>query len=217
MSRFVSVAVIGYNKLKLKGMNRKHFVKLAGLSVATVATGVITGCANESSSQSAQANAKGQRARKAVYVPRGKNRFNEELMIWGIIPYQIKVSGKDTDGSLFSFEHAKMGKGGPPRHFHYDQDEWFYAMEGQFAFEVGDEKFVLQPGDSLFAPRMIPHVWAYTGDKPGTLLLAIQPAGSLEEFFRKSCAMAKPPTPQEAEQLFAAHGMKVVGPPLPIS
>ena len=198
-------------------MNRKHFVELACFGAAVAATGGMAGCKNRTSTNSAPAVLKGVRPEKAVYVPNGKNRFNEELMIWGIIPFQIKVSGKDTDGSHFSFEHAKMSKGGPPRHFHYEQDEWFYAIEGEFVFEVGNEKFVLRPGDSLFAPRMIPHVWAYTGNKPGTLLLAIQPAGSLEEFFMKSCAMTQPPTPQEAEKLFAAHGMKVVGPPLALS
>lgn len=198
-------------------MNRKQFVKLAAFGATVTATGVIAGCKNEPSSNSEPEKDKEVRAKKAVYVPSGKNRFNEELMIWGVIPYQIKVSGKDTADSYFVFEHAKMSKGGPPRHFHYEQDEWFYALEGEFAIEVGDEKFVLKPGDSLFAPRMIPHVWAYTGDKPGTLLLAVQPAGSLEEFFTKSCNMKAPPTPQEAEQQFAAHGMKVVGPPLLIS
>ena len=198
-------------------MNRKQFVKLAGFGAAVATTAGIAGCANRTLTNPASATGKGARAKKAVYVANGKNRFQEELMIWGIIPLQIKVSGKDTDGSFFVFEHSKMGKGGPPRHFHYEQDEWFYAMDGEFAFEVGDEKFTLRPGDSLFAPRMIPHVWAYVGNKPGTLLLAIQPAGSLEEFFIKSCGMTRPPTPQEAEQLFAAHGMKVVGPPLAVS
>lgn len=198
-------------------MNRKQFVKFAGFGAATVTTVGIAGCANKTIAKSSPAIAKGTRADKAVYVANGKNRFQENLMIWGVIPFQIKVSGKDTDGSFFSFEHAKMGKGGPPRHFHYEQDEWFYATEGEFAFEVGNEKFVLLPGDSLFAPRMIPHAWAYVGDKPGTLLLAVQPAGSLEEFFMKSCAITGLPTPQEAEQLFAAHGMKVVGPPLAVS
>jgi quercetin 2,3-dioxygenase len=198
-------------------MDRKNFVKLAGLGVVGAAAGGMVACTNRPTTHSAPAVVNGTRVEKAVHVPKGKNRFQEELMIWGVIPLQIKVSGKDTDGAFFSFEHAKMGKGGPPRHFHYEQDEWFYAMEGEFAFEVGDEKFVLQAGDSLFAPRMVPHVWAYVGEKPGTLLLAIQPAGSLEEFFMKTCAMTQPPTPQEAEQLFASHGMKVVGPPLDIS
>ena len=198
-------------------MNRKQFVKLAGVNAAVAVTGGIAGCANKSLTNTvppASLTAKGSGTGKAVYVPNGKNRFDKELMIWGIIPFQIKVSGKDTDGSFLIFEHAKMSKGGPPRHFHYKQDEWFYAMEGKFAFEVGDEKFTLQPGDSLFAPRMVPHVWAYLGDTPGTLLLAVQPAGTLEEFFMKSCSMTRPPTPKEADKLFAEHGMKVVGPPL---
>jgi quercetin dioxygenase-like cupin family protein len=198
-------------------MNRKQFVKIASYSAAIAATGGIAGCANKTLTTSSSSSMNGTRAEKAVYVTNGKNRFQEELMIWGMIPLQIKVSGKDTDGSLFVFEHAKMSKGGPPKHFHYEQDEWFYAMEGEFAFEVGEEKFTLRPGDSLFAPRMIPHAWAYVGDKPGTLLLAVQPAGSLEEFFMKTCKKTSPPTPEEADRLFAAHGMKVVGPPLAIS
>jgi len=156
------------------------------------------------------------RTQQALYVPRGEHRFDEELKIWGAIPLQIKISTDDTDGALFVFEHADMGKGGPPRHFHYEQDEWFYAMKGDFAFEIGDEQFTLRPGDSLFAPRMVPHVWAYVGDEPGTLLLAVQPAGSLEAFFRQGCEMSRLPTPEEADQQFAAHGMKVVGPPLEV-
>ncbi len=156
------------------------------------------------------------RTQQGLYVPGGEHRFEGEPKIWGDIPLQIKVSTDDTDGDLFVFEHADMGKGGPPRHFHYEQDEWFYAIKGEFAFEVGDERFTLRPGDSLFAPRMAPHVWAYVGDEPGTLLLGVQPAGSLEAFFRHSCEMTRLPTPEEADRMFAAHGMKVVGPPLEV-
>lgn len=196
-------------------MNRKQFVNVAGLGAAAVAIGSIVGCGGgmEGSTPSSSATG-GARTRQALYVPNGKNRFEQELMIWGVIPLQVKVSTSDTAGALFVFEHADMGKGGPPRHFHYEQDEWFYAMKGEFAFEVGDERFTLRPGDSLFAPRMVPHVWEYVGDRPGTLLLAVQPAGSLEAFFQQSSAMTRLPTPEEADRLFAAHGMKVVGPPL---
>jgi mannose-6-phosphate isomerase-like protein (cupin superfamily) len=196
-------------------MNRKQFVKLASFGAA-LTTG-LAGCSNSRSATAVSSPDKGTRADKAVYVQNGKYRFEKELMIWGVIPLKIKVSGKDTGGSFFLCEHKNMSKGGPPRHFHYEQDEWFYAIDGEFAFEVGDEKFTLRPGDCLFAPRKIPHVWAYMGDQPGTLLLAVQPAGSLEEFFMKSCEMKNLPTPQEAENLFAAHGMKVVGPPLALS
>lgn len=191
-------------------MNRRKFLNVAGLGAAATATGVIAGCA----SGIAPAAAATPRSNRALYVPNGANRFQEVMMIWGVIPLQIKVSTRDTGGALFVFEHADMGKGGPPRHFHYEQDEWFHAVKGTFALEVGDERFTLRAGDSLFAPRMIPHVWAHVGDDPGTLLLAVQPAGSLEQFFVESTKLSRPPTPQEAEVQFAAHGMKVVGPPL---
>jgi mannose-6-phosphate isomerase-like protein (cupin superfamily) len=202
-------------------MNRKQFLNVAGVAAAAAAIGGIVGCGGgtadgSAKSSSATVNGNDERIQRALYVPNGRNRFEEEMMIWGVIPLQIKVSTKDSAGALFVFEHAGMGKGGPPRHFHYEQDEWFYAMKGQFAFEVGDERFTLRPGDSLFAPRMIPHVWEYLGDEPGTLLLAVQPAGSLEAFFLQSSEMTRPPTPEEADRQFAAHGMKVVGPPLDV-
>jgi mannose-6-phosphate isomerase-like protein (cupin superfamily) len=200
-------------------MNRKQFLNVAGLGAAATAIGGFVGCGREmadgaAQSSSAAVNGGGARTPGPLYVPNGRNRFEEELMIWGVIPLQIKVSSADTAGRFFVFEHADMGNGGPPRHFHYEQDEWFYAMKGEFVFEVGDERFTLRPGDSLFAPRMIPHAWTHVGDEPGTLLLAVQPAGSLEAFFMENCAMDRPPTPEEAERSFAAHGMKVVGPPL---
>jgi mannose-6-phosphate isomerase-like protein (cupin superfamily) len=200
-------------------MNRKQFLNVVGLGAAATAIGGLVGCRGETADGAAlPAAAAGNdglaASQRALYVPNGRNRFEEELMIWGVIPLQIKVSSSDTAGRFFVFEHADMGNGGPPRHFHYEQDEWFYATKGEFAFEVGDERFTLRPGDSLFAPRMVPHAWAHVGDEPGTLLLAVQPAGSLEAFFMENSAMDRPPTPEEAERSFAAHGMKVVGPPL---
>ena len=199
-------------------MNRKEFLHVAGLGAAATAVGGIVGCrsgpAGAPSSASSKTGTVGSSRTRALYVANGRNRFDDEMMIWGVIPLQIKVSTADTAGALFVFEHANMSKGGPPRHFHYEQDEWFHAVTGNFLFEVGDERFTLRPGDSLFAPRMVPHVWAYVGDNPGTLLLAVQPAGSLEAFFLQSSKMAKLPSPEEAQQQFAAHGMKVVGPPL---
>lgn len=201
-------------------MNRKHFLRVAGVGAAATAAGTIVGCRSGigAASSPPSPNTVGERGARtsALYVPNGRNRFEEEMMIWGVIPLQIKVSTADTEGGLFIFEHANMGKGGPPRHFHYEQDEWFHAVKGEFRFEVGNERVTLRPGDSLFAPRMVPHVWAYVGNNPGTLLLAVQPAGTLEAFFVQSSKMTRLPTPEEAEQQFAAHGMRVVGPPLTV-
>ena len=154
--------------------------------------------------------------RDAVLVRAGQDRFNKRLAL-GAIPLDNKVTAADSNGGLYVFEHLNMGKGGPFRHLHHDQDEWFRVVEGDFVFEIGSERHRLTAGDSVFAPRRVPHVWANIGERPGTLILAVQPAGTLEAFFREQAKLERRPTRQEAEALFAAHGMMVVGDPLPIA
>ena len=155
---------------------------------------------------------------EAVHVSAGKDRFNEnEMMIWGLLPLSIKLSGKDTGGELLAFEHNGIRKGGPPRHVHFAQDEWFYVIAGEFAFEIGDRKFRLRAGDTLFAPRNVPHGWACVGgEEPGTLLTTVSPAGTFEDFILDTTKHPTLPSPEEVEKAFASHGMKVVGPPLEV-
>jgi uncharacterized cupin superfamily protein len=73
-----------------------------------------------------------------------------------------KVSGSVTDGDLFVIENTNDSKGGPPRHLHHSQEEWFYVVDGEYVAEVGDERYRSGPGDSVFAPRGTPHVWAHS-------------------------------------------------------
>src|SRR5947209_20229458 len=42
----------------------------------------------------------------------------------------FKVLTRETDGALFVIENRNMARGGPPRHVHYLQEEWFYFLEG---------------------------------------------------------------------------------------
>ena len=150
-----------------------------------------------------------------LHIPAGQDRFGENaLSIWGQLPLAIKLSAKDTDGAFLAFEHRDMCGGGPPRHVHFDQDEWFYVMKGEFVFEIGDKQFRLGPGESLFAPRKIQHGWAHVGKEPGTLLTVVSPAGDFETFILETTRHASLPPPEEVEKAFASHGMKLLGPPL---
>ena len=72
----------------------------------------------------------------------------------------------------------------------------------------------MKPGDSLLAPRQVPHVWAYVGDTIGRMLIAFMPAGKMEAFFREVTKVNAMP-PQNPE-LWQAHGMALMGPPLPV-
>jgi quercetin dioxygenase-like cupin family protein len=154
---------------------------------------------------------------KVVHVSAGNDRFDKnQLSIWGLLPLSIKLSSKDTGGELLVFEHNGIQKGGPPRHVHFAQDEWFYVIKGEFAFEIGDQKLRLGPGETLFAPRNVPHGWAHLGGEPGTLLTTVSPAGTFETFILDTTRHPTLPSPEDVEKAFAAHGMKVVGPPLDV-
>jgi quercetin dioxygenase-like cupin family protein len=131
-----------------------------------------------------------------------------------ISDFFFKVSTEDSHGGLLVVEITHHAKGGPGRHIHHDQEEWFYVVEGEYIFEVGQTKFRLKPGDSAFGPRNVPHVWAFVGNKPGRILSVITPAGRVEEFFRATGKVHAPP-PQDPA-LFHAYGIELVGPPLAI-
>ncbi len=148
---------------------------------------------------------------KILKIAAGQDLFGEHRGL-GISEISFKVMPKESS-DLLVIENTFHAKGGPAKHLHYDQDEWFYAVEGDFIVEVGLERFTLKPGESLLAPRKIPHVWAYTGDGPrGRMLITFMPAGKMEGFFREvTKANAMPP---QDPQLWKAHGMELLGPPL---
>lgn len=145
-----------------------------------------------------------------LVVAAGEDRFGEHRGL-GISVIAFKVVPQDSSG-LLVIENTFHAKGGPARHLHFDQDEWFYAVEGEFIIEVGQERIRMNPGDSLMAPRRVPHVWAHIGDARGRMLIAFMPAGQMEAFFREvTRADAMPP---QDPALWRAHGMELLGPPL---
>ena len=122
---------------------------------------------------------------RGIRLEHGVDRLDAPRTIAGANVVTYKVVTQDTQGGLFLLEQVSMRKGGPPRHLHHAQEEWFYVMEGEHIFEVGQDRMRLKPGDSLLAPRQVPHVWAYVGENPGKILIAFQPAGKMEPSFRK--------------------------------
>ena len=147
-----------------------------------------------------------------ILVAAGADRFGEHRGL-GISAIDFKVVARDA-GGLFVLENTFHAPGGPARHLHYEQEEWFYVAEGEFLMEVGDERFRLRPGDSVLAPRRVPHVWAFAGAGRGRILVAFTPPGQMEAFFREvTRANAMPP---QDPALWRAHGMELLGPPLTV-
>lgn len=149
-------------------------------------------------------------------VPAGEDRIHESRKVFGTMSIDFKVSGSETDGALFILENTNDSRGGPPRHLHHEQEEWFYVVEGDYVAEIGDEHYQLGPGDSILAPRKTPHVWAHVGEGTGRLIVAFRPAGDMESFFDAMSKIKGSPSREELHGLFRSHGMEVTGPPLEV-
>jgi len=126
----------------------------------------------------------------------------------------LKISGSDTDGALAIFEQTSLSQGkGTPLHIHHSQDEIFYVIEGSYKFQVGNDKFDLTTGDTVFLPRKVAHAWTQVSEK-GKMTVIMQPAGKLENFFVTMAALDHEPSQQEIAKIFSDNEMQVVGPPL---
>lgn len=76
--------------------------------------------------------------RQRVLVKAGADRDDKPFKFIDAI-FQVKVSGKDTEGHCVVFDTIRPERVGPPLHLHIDCDEWFFVREGEFKFRAGEE------------------------------------------------------------------------------
>jgi quercetin dioxygenase-like cupin family protein len=187
-------------------MERRAFV------VSSLLGGLVIPAFN--SRDDAQAN--GGRQRSGVLVRTGRDRGDEPYALT-VGHMECKISGRDTSGALAIFEALTHKEDRPVKHLHHEQDEWFYVLAGDYEIHVGDAVYRLAPGDSVFAPRQVPHVWGCVSDSPGRIMALLQPAGTIEEFFRELPRyIARKASLDELAELNRRHGMDVLGPRLPL-
>lgn len=71
---------------------------------------------------------------------------------------------------------------GPPPHRHFENDEAWYVLSGQVAFQSGDQSFVATPGDFIYAPKGELHSFQNLETTPGAtrIVQVTNPPGLLE-------------------------------------
>lgn len=155
------------------------------------------------------------RVKKGIMVASGKDRFDKPLALFEGDKFYCKVSSKDTDGDLYIFESTRLKEGGPPLHYHYSQDEWWYIISGEFLIKVGDENYKAKAGDSVFGPRGVPHTFSKVGTGEAKLIMLFQPAGKMEQWFAlvNDGTIGKM-TDEQKHEARKEHGFEHIGPPL---
>jgi mannose-6-phosphate isomerase-like protein (cupin superfamily) len=190
-------------------MNRNHFLKSC-LAVGSFLSMPFAVMATAFSKK---------RVAKGLKVDAGKDRSGKPITLFEGDTFYTKVSTADTDGDVYVFESTRVKEGGPSFHVHYEQDEFWYILKGEFLFKVGEETFTAKSGDTVFGPRNVPHAFAKVGQGEARLLMFFQPAGKMEEMFKKISegATRNLTTDEEKEKFFHEYGIKRVGPPLTYS
>jgi mannose-6-phosphate isomerase-like protein (cupin superfamily) len=159
------------------------------------------------------------RVDKGIRVEAGKDRLDKPISLFEGDTFYTKVSTADTDGDVYVFESTRVKEGGPALHLHYEQDEFWYILKGEFLFKIGDETFTAKTGDAVFGPRNVPHAFAKVGEGEAKLLMLFQPAGKMERMFKdiSDGATKNLQTDEEKAKFFHKYGLKRLGPPLTYS
>lgn len=140
-------------------------------------------------------------------VGSGEDRFGQPHSL-GFSSIAFKVGTAESGGGLFVMEHTHLRPGGPPLHMHLHQEEWFYVMEGEVAFQVGEQRAKLGAGESVLAPRMVPHTFSSVAES-SRMLIGFCPAGKMEQYFRDAEQnKAAAATPEFIDR----YDMKYIGP-----
>jgi mannose-6-phosphate isomerase-like protein (cupin superfamily) len=125
--------------------------------------------------------------------------------------FAVKATGRDTGGGFAAGLLRAEPMSGPPLHLRTREDEWYYILKGEFAFEVGDRCFIAVTGTSIFAPREVPHTWQNFTDEVAEALKVLTPADMEEDFPEEVIDTLEPAV---LEMLMKRHGITTLGPPL---
>jgi mannose-6-phosphate isomerase-like protein (cupin superfamily) len=96
-----------------------------------------------------------------------------------------KIDGIDS-GERFAVVHHPIAPRAlaAPLHYHHNEDEYSYVLEGTLGALLGDDVLEATPGTWVFKPRGQWHTFWNAGDTPCRIIEVISPAG-FENYFRE--------------------------------
>jgi mannose-6-phosphate isomerase-like protein (cupin superfamily) len=134
-------------------------------------------------------------------------------------PHLFKAAAHDTAGRFDFLTMAMAPMTGPPLHYHEEQDDTFYVLEGLLTVQAGEEILDLGPGDFISIPPRMAHTFdnLHNGDNVVRAINVMTPGGlfpTIEDMARV------PPGPEQADGIKEAtrrRGTLIVGPPLRVT
>lgn len=106
-------------------------------------------------------------------------------------PRTFKATPAENGGSYLQFETSTAPGTGVPPHFHYEEDEAFYVLTGNYEFIVGGNHFIATTGAFAFVPRGTVHAFTNTGRELGRMLITVTTGTQHEGFMREAGELAE--------------------------
>ena len=123
-------------------------------------------------------------------VPSIKHQPRSKRYYFDVGIGSVCLSGADTGGAYCLLDIGLAPGMSVPRHTHTREDEAYFVLAGELEVIVGDEVFILGVGDTLIAPRNIPHRLRNSGNDENHYLIMFSPSGF--EGFLKETAIPAP-------------------------
>lgn len=128
----------------------------------------------------------------------------------------VKVAPEDCEGRYAVFHLDAPPMTGPPLHVHTREDEFFYVLEGELAFEIDGVCHTVRAGGSVGLLRGIPHRYQNFTDQTARLLIVTTP-GDFAHFFEELHANTPPggmPDMERQGVIDEKYGITTLGPPM---
>ena len=97
-----------------------------------------------------------------------------ERLTFGEVHVVIHADAESTRGALGVMEEVPP-HADTPLQVHTNEDELFYALEGEHVIQVGDDEHRIGPGQSAFGPRGVPHAQRRVVPGTGRILIVVTP------------------------------------------
>ena len=127
-------------------------------------------------------------------------------LVWKVV--------NEPKSELLTFIQVAPAGSGVPLHIHHNEDESIYLLEGSLRFQVGEDVFDVNEGDSVYMPRGKVHGFRITGDKPARILfiLAMKPESRYVDMFDGLVGLA-PTDFEQVTKVCAANNVEFLNPP----
>jgi len=118
-------------------------------------------------------------------ITRSKNEAEKSRIeaVWGSLTWLANKKLTGTEGLTVGRCIIKKGMANP-RHCHPNCDEVLYLLKGKLEHSVGDEKVIIEAGDTLVVPAGVTHNAVNIGDEDADMIVSYS-SGQREFLLKK--------------------------------